>query len=325
MSVLLPLLLLLGTAEPAPVPTAVTETVTETATTTNTAPLKVQLLPVAGDAADNRKTAVAHALLTRFKRFSALVISVGSSDGDCTAADDRITCLKDLAVAAGVDVVVAPGASAGGGDATVSFLVVDTAGTTLSSSTASVSRLDGTFDDASRRALQDLSSALLEHDPDHFSEGGVTTTTATTTEITTTTTRVDQDALRQGLLIGGATGLGVGAVAVIVGAVMGGMASSAESALTGLRVRYVASDGDKAILEEARVQQQAAADSAALWNGVGIPLVWSGVGVAVLGGAAIAAAVFGLPAPQEEAPGATDSGTDPVITDASASTSGSNR
>lgn len=304
MSLALPLLLLLGAADPAPAATPAAAAEPPAATTTETAPstLRVLLLPVGGDISDATRDNLNRTILARFKRFSGLVITPALDDGGCGGADDRRACLQALAATANADVVVATGADTSGGDATVSMLVLQADGTTLSETSSSMSRMDGgTITDAANKALRATAETLLEKDPQHFGEGGVTTTTITTKTTTTTTTKLDQDALRQGVLLGGAAGVGVGVLTIVAGAIPGVLASQAVGQLSTLRNEYVRTGGDAAVLEQARAQQVVANDAVATWNGIGVPVVWTGIVLTALGGAALATAVFALPATEVEA------------------------
>ena len=290
MSLALPLLLLLGAADPAPVSTAPAP---EAAAPTM---LRVLLLPVGGDISDATRDNLNRAIVARFKRFSGLQITPAADDVSCGGAEDRVACLQALAASANVAVVVTTSADTAGGDATVSMLVVHADGSVLADTTSSMSRMDGgTITDAASKTLRVTADALHEKDPQHFSEGGVTTTTTTKTTTTTTTTRVDQDALRSGLLMGGAAGLGVGILTIVGGAIPGALANSSATQLSTQRNRYVSSGGDAAILEEARAQQATTDGYVAAWNGIGVPVVWTGIVVTLLGGAALATAVFALP------------------------------
>ena len=307
MSLVLPLLLMLGGADPAPAPTP-PETTTAT-TATEPATVRVLLLPVGGDVSDVTRGNLDRTILARFKRFSGLVIVPAVDDGGCGGAEDRPACLQELLTRNTADVVVATSASAAGGDATVTMLVLHRDGSTLAETTSSMSRMDGgTITDAATKTLRATADALHEKDPDHFSEGDVTTR-ATTTTTTTTTTKLDQDAVRQGLLLGGGVGLGIGVLAIVCGAIPGVLAGQATGQLTTLRNDYVKNGGDPATLEEARAQQKTTDGYVAAHNAIGVPVLWTGVVVTVLGGAALAAAVFALPATAEEAPSAAAGST----------------
>lgn len=263
--------------------------------------LRVLLLPSAGDVDDARKKAVDDAVFARFQRFSGLRLVRGTDADACVAVDDRAACLQAIAgdAARATDLVVASVASGAGSDWSVRHVVVDD-DSTIADGAGTASKLDGSFDDARTQALTRLADALVAADAVHFVEGGVTTTTTTTVVTrTTTTTGPDVDAIRRGLLLGGAAGLGVGVLAIGTGTVLGVIASSARGDLSSLRVDYTRS-GDPAILEQAREQQAAAAGAADVYNGVGVPLVWTGIVLTALGGGALAAAMFALPPTQAE-------------------------
>ncbi|HEY1098573.1 MAG TPA: hypothetical protein VGF99_06580 [Myxococcota bacterium] len=281
-----------------PAPTAATAPaeVAPAADTRADPTLRVLLLPSAGDVDDARKKAVDDAVFARFQRFSGLRLVRGTDADTCVAVDDRAACLQAIAgdAARATDLVVASVASGAGSDWSVRHVVVDD-DNTLAEGAGTASKLDGSFDDARTQALTRLADALIAADAVHFVEGGVTTTTTTTVVTTTTTTTgPDVDAIRRGLLLGGAAGLGVGVVAIGTGTVLGVIASSARGDLSSLRVDYTRS-GDPAILEQAREQQAAAAGAADVYNGVGVPLVWTGIVLTALGGGALAAAMFALP------------------------------
>ena len=97
--------------------------------------------------------------------------------------------------------------------------------------------------------------------------------------------------LRQPVLVAGAVGLGVGVTVLGLGLVPAFLANGSEADLTRLRVGYVDSGGDPAILDDAAVKQAEVDDRRALWNNVGLYAAWTGALVAIAGGAALAAAV----------------------------------
>lgn len=301
MSVVLPLVLSLLAAEPAPA-AAPAEPVSETpAAPAANAPLRVLWQPMSGDAADADRSTAGTTALQHLHRFGRLKITAAKDDGGCVLAADRLACLQGLVSSANVDLVLAASATTSAGEFVVTIEAVNASGV-VASARGDASRMDGSFVDAAHNAVTAVADSLDDADDFHWVldapaiRSGTSDTTSTAP--VASTVAVPTSSLRQGLQYGGAAGIGVGVVAIIAGAIPGIAARQDEAGLTPLRLRYV--DGDAAALDEASALQTSAASWRASYNTVGVPVIWTGIVLAAAGGAAIATSIFALP-PDEAA------------------------
>ncbi len=298
MSVVLPLVLSLLAAEPAPA-AAPAEPAPETpAAPAANAPLRVLWQPMSGDVGDADRGLAGTAALQRLHRFGRLDITVAKDDSGCVLAEDRVACLQGLVASKSVDLVVAASATTSAGELVVSIDAVNATGV-VANAKGDSSRMDGSFVDAAHAAVAALADTLDDADDFHWVldapaiRAGTGTTAVTTAGPASPGVVVGTSSLRQGLQYGGVAGLGVGVVAIVAGAVPGIAARQSEAGLTPLRLRYV--DGDAAALDEAKALQASGASWRASYNSIGVPVIWTGIVLAAAGGAAIATSIFALP------------------------------
>lgn len=304
MSVVVPLVLSLLAADPAPAAAAAAPE--PPVAPAPDAPLRVLWQPMSGDVGEADRALANTATLQRLHRYGRLAITVAKDDSGCVLADDRVACLQGLVTSRNVDLVVAASATTSAGELVVTIDAITAAGP-LANVKGDASRMDGSFVDAGQAAVAALADTLDDADAFHWeldaqpvrSKSNSDGNSSTVGSAPAAGVVVATSSLRQGLQYGAIAGIGVGVVAIVAGAIPGIAARQDEGALTPLRLRYV--DGDAAALDEAKALQASAASWRASYNSIGVPVIWTGIVLAAAGGAALATSIFALP-PDEAAP-----------------------
>ncbi len=259
---------------------------------------RVLLLEVAGDLDAAQRATLGSLIGARLSRFEALeivdqknvekLLGVEADKQRAGCTGDENACLAELAGALQADVVAAPQAGKIGGTTVFTLQLIDQKGVTVGRGSAQVSGLDD---------LAQKVSDVVDGVGREFTGGEPRDGVSSSNPAAATTTTTGEPAWRQPLRIGGAVGIGVGLVAIGLGAIPAVMASGAEGDLAGLRVRYIKAGRDDDLLQQAAVKQRDADDARGLWNDAGIYAVWGGLVVAAAGGAALAAGFLVAEAP----------------------------
>lgn len=282
-------------APPTPSPAEPGAAPVETAVETPTADprTRVLVLDTGGDRSASERVLLTQIVATRLQRFPSLRVIAWrdvqqrlglEADKQLAGCESDAVCLAELTGAFDVDLVCTSTAGTLSGTTVFTLQLIDDKGVAKGRGTATLSALDdlaaaaaATVDDAARQATGEDPVA-----PEQIARPAAPTTPLSSS-------------WRLPLLVGGTAGIGMGVTAAGLGLVPLFLLRGAEGDLTTLRVRYVDSDKDTAILEEA-AQKQAEADRLrGLWNSAGLPAFWGGALVAVAGGAVVAAGLLLTP------------------------------
>ena len=278
-----------GAADRAPTPPSADAGTPGTAVVTRS---RVLVLATSGDLDPAKRLLLTDLTAARLARFANLEIIAArdiearlglEASKQAAGCDSDASCLANLTGALDVDVVCATSAGTLGGTTVFTLQLVDNSGTARARGSVQVSALDD-LATAVSRVIDDAGRAATGDEPSDAVVRVAGTTAAAANAAAF-------GSLRQPVLVAGAVGLGVGVTVLGLGLVPAVLANGSESDLTRLRVRYVDSGGDPAILDQAASKQAEVDDRRALWNNVGLYAAWTGALVAIAGGAAIAAAV----------------------------------
>ncbi|MBM4279360.1 MAG: hypothetical protein FJ137_00895 [Deltaproteobacteria bacterium] len=262
---------------------------------------RVLVLDVAGDLDPSARATLTALVTARLARFDGLevvardslarLVDVEADKQAAGCAGDDGGCLAEVAGALDVDYLAVATAGQLGGTTVFTLQLVDRGGKTSGRGTAQVSALD---DLAARVTTvidevgtQVTGAAPSSGEPDGGGAPGAAPPWPTTLPA----------GAKSSLLVAGGVGAGVGVLALALGVTPAVLYSGAAGGLRTLRVDYVASGGDPALVERAGERQQDAVALQGLWNNAGIYAAWGGFLVAAAGGGAIAAALLVPEAP----------------------------
>jgi hypothetical protein len=263
------------------------------ATSPEPGPTRVLVLDTSGDLSADQRAVITNVVAARLQRFSPLRVvaqrDVQQRLGLETAkqlagCESDTACIAELADAFDVDLLCVTAASRLGGTVVFTLQIIDDRGLAKARGSVSVSALDDVAAAVSSVA-DDAGRALCSVEPADAPVSASSSASSLSSPLSSS--------WRLPLQVGGAAALGVGLVAVTIGAIPGVMARSAEGDLTGLRTDWLESGADDdAILGRANAKQAEIDEHRGAWNSWGIAVVWSGILVSLVGGAAVAAGTF---------------------------------
>lgn len=255
---------------------------------------RVLVTDTSGDLPPEKRALLTNIVATRLQRFTALRVIAQrdvqqrlglEADKQLAGCESDAACLAELAGAFDVDIVCTSSAGVLGGTTVFTIQLVDDTGAAKARGTATVSALD----DLAGAVAAVVDTAGREATGDEPADPVIAKATPTTP------TTPLSSAWRFPLLLGGAVGVATGLTAAGIGVIPGLLYRGAEDDLTTLRVRYVESDKDPAILADATAKQAEADRLRGLWNNAGVPAFWIGSLVVVAGGAALTAGLLLTP------------------------------
>jgi hypothetical protein len=250
------------------------------------------VLDVTGTLDAAERSTLTSLLATEFARFDGLdVVARGDVarllelEGERQAAGcDDGACLAELVGALDVDLAAVAQAGRVGGTTLFTLQLVDRKGSTVAQGSAEVSDLDDLLGRV-RAVVATVGTQVTGEEPDDAGAAAVPAGSSSSSPLGLVA------GWRLPLLVGGAVTFGLGAVVAGVGFVPLQLYGSARNDLRDLRVEYVGSGGDDAVLDQAAARQRDAEGLRQMWNQGGVPAVWIGSTVAVVGATAL---VLGL-------------------------------
>jgi hypothetical protein len=258
-------------------------------------PTRVLVLDTSGDLAADQRLVLTNLVAVRLQRFPSLRVvaqrDVQQRLGLETAkqlagCESDTACIAELAGAFDVDLLCVTAASRLGGTIVFTLQIIDERGEAKARGSVSVPALDDVAVAVS--AVADDAGRLVSDAEPIDAPASAPSVSASPSSSSLPTPLSSSWSLP--LQVGGVAGVVCGLVAVMVGAVPGVMARSAEGDLTALRVAWLESGAsDPDVLSDASQKQLEIDGQRAAWNSWGLPLVWGGAILSVVGGAAIAA------------------------------------
>jgi len=247
------------------------------------------VLELGGDLEEGQRARLSNLVASRLGRFGGLVVTrqrearldEAARTALAACALDDATCLGAAAASLGKAVIVAGTAARVSGQLAVSLIAVSREGVEIGTAKGSLS---GSPDEAAAGVaalVDDLGRAITGEEP--ADAVGPTHVAPAASD--------DGLDLQQLAVTGGGAALATGAVVFLVAAIPGLLTGAAESDLTTLRVRYVDSGGDRAILDEASLKQADVDAYRGVHNSIGVASLWTGGLLAVVGGGLLAAGV----------------------------------